>query len=639
MFTVTQQEADVAPEVMTGTIQVFESDAYVLIDPGATHSFISAKFIAQVNIEIQPIDCSMVVSLPTGDSLIADIVYMGCRVIIEDHEFMANLVLLDIQDFDVILGMDWLSRHLATMDCFRKEVKFCRPGEPEITFCGVRKILSSSMMSVMMAGKMLRKSYPRYLAYAVEVRDDDMRLEDIPVVREFPDVFPDDLPGLPPDREIDFQIELAPGTEPISRAPYRMAPAELKEHKVLIEEMVNKGFVRPSTSPWGAPVLFVKKKDGGMRLCIDYRELNKVTIRNQCPLPRIDDLFDQLQGAKVFSKIDLRSGYHQLRVHDEDVPKTAFRTRYGHFEFLVMPFGLTNAPTAFMDLLNRIFRPYLDQFVIVFIDDILIYSGSGEEHAEHLMIILQILREHRLYAKLSKFQFWLDSVAFFGHIVSAEGVSVDQQKVEAILNWKPPTSVTEIRSFMGLAGYYRKFVEGFSKIAAPLTRLTRKEEPFLWSESCQQSFDELKRRLTSAPVLTLPSGQDGFAVYCDASRQGLGCVLMQNDKVIAYASRQLKKHEQNYPTHDLELAAVVFALRIWRHYLYGVPCRIFTDHKSLQYLFTYKELNMNQRRWIELIKDYECTIEYHPGKANVVADALSRRPMSSLSHVRAVHLP
>ena len=310
MFAVTQQEADVAPEVMRGTIQVCDSDAYVLIDPGATRSFISVKFIAQVNIEIQPIDCSMVVSLPTGDSLIADRVYMGCRVIIEGYEFMANLVLLDIQDFDVILGMDWLPRHHATMDCFRKEVKFCRPGEPGITFCGVRKILSSSMMSVMMAGKMLRKSYPGYLAYAVEVRDDDMRLEDIPVVREFPDVFPDDLLGLPPDREIEFQIELALGTEPSSRAPYRMAPTELKELKVQMEEMVNKGFVRPSTSPWGALMLFVKKKDGSMRLCIDYRELNKGTIRNQYPLPRIDDLFDQLQGAKVFSKIDLRSGYH-----------------------------------------------------------------------------------------------------------------------------------------------------------------------------------------------------------------------------------------------------------------------------------------------------------------------------------------
>ena len=245
-----------------------------------------------------------------------------------------------------------------------------------------------------------------------------------------------------------------------------------------MEEMVNKGFVRPSTSPWGASVLSVKKKDGSMRLCIDYRELNKVTIRNQYPLSRIDDLFDQLQGAKVFSKIDLRSGYHQLRVHDEDVPKTAFRTRYGHFEFLAMPFGLTNSPAAFMDLMNRIFRPSLDQFVIMFIDHILIYLGSGEEHAEHLRIVLQTLQEHRLYAKLSKCQFWLDSVAFLGHIVSTEGVSVDPKKVEAILNWKPPTSVTEIRRFLGLVGYYRKFVEGFSKIAAPLTRLTRKEESF-----------------------------------------------------------------------------------------------------------------------------------------------------------------
>ena len=219
---------------------------------------------------------------------------MGCRVIIEGHDFRANLVLLDIQDFDVILGMDWLSRHHATMDCFRKEVKFCRPGEPDITFCGVRKILSSSMMSMMMAGKMLRRSYPGYLVYAVEVRDDDMRLEDIPIVKEFSDVFPDDLPGLPPNKEIDFKIALAPRTEQISRAPYRMAPAELKELKVQMEEMVNKGFVRQSTSPWGAPVLFVKKNDGSMRLCIDYRELNKVIIRNQYPLPRIDDLFDQL---------------------------------------------------------------------------------------------------------------------------------------------------------------------------------------------------------------------------------------------------------------------------------------------------------------------------------------------------------
>ena len=383
----------------------------------------------------------------------------------------------------------------------------------------------------------------------------------------------------------------------------------------------------------------MKKKDGILRLCIDYRELNKVTIRNQYPLPRIDDLFDHLQGTRVFSKIDLRSGYHQLKIRSEDVPKTAFKTRYGHYEFLVMPFGLTNAPAVFMDLMNRIFLPYLDQFVIVFIYDILIYSGSKEDHEEHLRVVLQILRENQLYAKFSKCQFWLDSVAFLGHVISAEGVYVDPQKIEAIVNWKPPMNVTEIRSFLGLAGYYRKFVEGFSKLAAPLTKLTRKEEKFVWSEACQQSFDELKRKLTSAPVLTLPSGQDGYTVYCDASRQGLGCVLMQHENVIAYAFRQLKKHEQNYPTHDLELAVLVFALWIWRHYLYGVPCRIFTDHKSLQYLFTQKELNMRQRRWVELIKDYECTIKYHPGKANVVIDALSRKSTGSISHLKAVYLP
>ena len=227
-----------------------------------------------------------------------------------------------------------------------------------------------------------------------------------------------------------------------------------------------------------------------------------------------------------------------------------------------------------------------------------------------------------MYAKFSKCQFWLDSVAFLGHVISAEGVSVDPQNIEAIVNWKPPKNVTEIQSFLGFAGYYRKFVEGFSTLTAPWTKLTRKEEKFVWSEACKQSFDELKRKLTSAPVLTLSSGQDGYTMYCDASRQGLGCVLMQHEHVIAYASRQLKKHEQNYPTHDLDLAAIVFALWIWRHYLYEVPCIIFTDHKSLQYLFTQKELNMRQRIWVELIKDYECTIEYHPGKANVVADAL-----------------
>ncbi|KAL4017799.1 hypothetical protein IC575_021371 [Cucumis melo] len=404
-----------------------------------------------------------------------------------------------------------------------------------------------------------------------------------------------------------------------------MAPAELKELKVQLQELLDKGFIRPSVSPWGAPVLFVKKKDGSMRLCIDYRELNKVTVKNIYPLPRIDDLFDQLQGATVFSKIDLRSGYHQLRIKDGDVPKTAFRSRYGHYEFIVMSFGLTNAPAVFMDLMSRVFREFLDTFVIVFIDDILIYSKTEAEHEKHLRMVLQTLRDNKLYAKFSKCEFWLKQVSFLGHVVSKAGVSVDPAKIEAVTSWTRPSTVSEVRSFLGLAGYYRRFVENFSRIATPLTQLTRKGAPFVWSKACEDSFQNLKQKLVTAPVLTVPDGSGSFVIYSDAFKKGLGCVLMQHGKVVAYASRQLKSHEQNYHTHDLELAAVVFALKIWRHYLYGEKIQIFTDHKSLQYFFTQKELNMRQRRWLELVKDYDCEILYHPGKANVVADALSRK--------------
>ncbi|KAL4340163.1 hypothetical protein GQ457_08G032970 [Hibiscus cannabinus] len=300
-----------------------------------------------------------------------------------------------------------------------------------------------------------------------------------------------------------------------------MAPIELKELKEQLEDLQDKGFIRPSTSPWGALVLFVKKKDGSMRLCIDYRQLNRVRIKNKYPLPRIEDLFDQLRDASVFSKIDLRSGYYQMKVKDADLPKTAFWTRYGHFEFLVMPFGLTNAPAAFMDLMNRLFKPYLDKFVVVFIDDILIYSRNKDEHAEHLRIVLQTLRDRQLFAKFSKCEFWLSEVAFLGHIILVKGIMVDPKKVQTILDWRPPRNVGEVRSFLGLAGYYRRFVKGFSVIALPLTKLLIKDEPFKWSEDRQRSFDKLEQALTHAPVLIqLEPGRE-FTVYSNASHSGL----------------------------------------------------------------------------------------------------------------------
>ncbi|KAG8489264.1 hypothetical protein CXB51_017314 [Gossypium anomalum] len=427
----------------------------------------------------------------------------------------------------------------------------------------------------MTAQKYVKKGCEAYLAYVLDNKELEKKLESVPVVSEYSDVFPEELPGLPPVCEL--------------------------------QELTDRGFARPSFSPWGAPVLFVKKKDGTMRMCIDYRQLNKVTIKNKYPLPRIDDLFDQLKGASVFSKIDLRSGYYQLRVRDSDIPKIAFRTRYGHYEFLVMPFGLTNAPAVFMDLMNRILRQYLDRFMVVFIDDILIYSRDESEHAEHLRLILQILRDN-------KCEFWLREVSFLGHVVSVSGIRVDPSKVSAIIDWKPPRNVTEVRSFLGLA-----------------------DVKFEWSEKCQKSFDRLKTCLTEATVLVQPESGKEFVIYSDASLLGLGCVLMQEGRVVAYASRQLKPHERNYPTHDLELAAIVFALKLWRHYLLGERCHVYSDHKSLKYLMTQRDLNLRQRRWLELLKDYELVIDYHPGKANVVADALSRKSLFALRAMN-VHL-
>ncbi|KAL0544931.1 hypothetical protein IC582_020061 [Cucumis melo] len=341
-----------------------------------------------------------------------------------------------------------------------------------------------------------------------------------------------------------------------------MVLAELKELKVQLQELLDKGFIRLNASPWGAPVFFVKKKDGSMRLCIDYRELNKVTVKNKYPLPRIDDLFDQLQGATVFSKIELRSRYHQLRIKDSYIPKIAFHSRYGHYEFIVMSFGLKNALAVFMNLMNRVFKDFLDTFVIVFIDDILVFSRTEAEHEEHLRMVLETLRANKLYEKFSICEFWLKQVSFLGHVVSKDGVSIDPTKIEVVTSWPRPSTVNEVCSFLGLAGYYQRFVEDFSRIATPLTQLTRKRAPFVWIKACEDSFHNLKQRLVTASIHTVADGSGSFVIYSDASKKGLGCVLMQQGKVVAYASLQLKSHEQNYPTHDLELVAIVFTVKI-----------------------------------------------------------------------------
>ena len=624
MFQMRSADDHVSPSA-SGTILIHSIPLRILFDTGATHSFISFSCVRRLRLVCTPCE-SFIVGLPDGTRVEGSREILDCPVTLSDCVWPADLVVLKMPSEDVILGMDWLTRFKAVIDLGARTLTVIASDGTRHQLWVTDPRRNGALISSMRAAQLLSQGCQGFLCYLDDLEVEKVVLAEIPVVQDFPDVFPDEIPGLPPQREIDFSIELEPGTRPISRAPYRMAPAEMAELKTQLEELVEKGYIRPSASPWGAPVLFVRKKDGSMRLCIDYRELNRATIKNKYPLPRIDDLLDQLQGAVVFSKIDLRSGYHQLRIRSEDIPKTAFRTRYGHFEFVVMPFGLTNAPAVFMEMMNKVFMEYLDRFVVVFIDDILIYSRSREEHEEHLRIALGVLRQHQLYAKFSKCSFWIREVAFLGHVISAEGVMVDPAKIEAVVSWTPPTSVREVRSFLGLAGYYRRFVRGFSSIARPLTQLLRKDVPFEWTPECQSSFEELKKRLTTAPILSLPKGTEGFVVYTDASGSGIGCVLQQGDRVIAYASRQLKPSELNYPVHDLELAAVVHALKIWRHYLFGTSCKIMCDHKSLKYIFTQRELNMRQRRWLELIKDYDLQIDYHPGKANVVADALSRRP-------------
>jgi hypothetical protein len=333
-----------------------------------------------------------------------------------------DLVLLNLEGIDIILGTNWMTEHGVLLDISSRVIEINSPYQGAITLY------------------LPQQEYLYSCTYSIT----DIKVKDIPVVYEYPDVFPDDLPGMPPDRNIEFIIELQPGTAPISKRPYRMPPNELAELKIQLQDLLDKGVIHPSASPWGCPALFVKKKDNSLRLCVDYRPLNAVTIKNKYALPRIDILFDQLAGAKVFSKIDLRSGYHQIKIKPCDIPKTAFSTRYGLYEYLVISFGLTNAPAYFMYLMNSVFMPELDKFVMVFIDDILIYSKTKEDHTNHLHIVLQRLRDHRLYAKFSKCEFWLDSVKFLGHTISGKGISVDPTKVQEVMYSEPPTSVHQI---------------------------------------------------------------------------------------------------------------------------------------------------------------------------------------------------
>ncbi|GJX40817.1 putative reverse transcriptase domain-containing protein [Tanacetum coccineum] len=461
-FMLGAEEACQDPNIMTSTFTLNNHFATTIFDSGADYSFVSTTFIPLSDIEPSELGFRYEIEIASGQLVEIDKVIEGCKLEIKGHVFDIDLIPFGHRSFDVIIGMDWLSNHKAKIICHDKVVRIPLPDGKVLRVLGERLEEKARLL--------------------MHVKASDKKQEEIVMVRDFPEVFPDDLSGLPPLWEIEFRIELIPGAVPIAKSPYRLAPSELEKLFGQLKELQDKSFIRPSSSPWGAPVLFVKKKDGSFRMCIDYRESNKLTVKNRCSLPRIDDLFDQLQGSQFFSKIDLRSGYHQLRFHKDDILKTAFRTRYGHFEFTIIPFGLTNAPAVFMDLMNRVCRPYLDKFVIVFIDDILIYSKTREEHVEHLRLVLELLKKEKLYARFSVCEFWLREVQFLGHVINGNGIHVDPSKIEAVKNWKSPRTPTEVCWFLGLAGYYHRFIENFSKIAKSLTILTQKCKTFDWGK-------------------------------------------------------------------------------------------------------------------------------------------------------------
>jgi Reverse transcriptase (RNA-dependent DNA polymerase)/RNase H-like domain found in reverse transcriptase/Integrase zinc binding domain/Chromo (CHRromatin Organisation MOdifier) domain len=480
------------------------------------------------------------------------------------------------------------------------------------------------------------------------------------VLHDFQDLFPDDLPHLAPHREFGnavptFTIPVEPNTHPPNLPHRRLSPAEALEVDIQLRSLLQKGLIEPSSSPYGAPVLFVAKKDGSLRMCIDYRALNKITVKNRYPIPRIDDLLDQLNGAKVFSSLDLMSGYWQIRMDPADVPKTAFRVPQGHYQWKVMPFGLTNAPAKFQSVMNTILRPLIGKCVLVYLDDILIFSRSAVEHEQHLRQVFSLLRHYKFYCKLSKCDFNKAEVKYLGHVVGADGVKVDPAKTATIADWPTPQTPQDIRQFLGLANYFRRFIKGFATMSAPLTALLKghscakkrksgkpgqspparpapkkpavEPAPFVWTAECQQAFDDIKWSLTHAPVLAAPVLGRPFTIVCDASQRGVGALLLQDDRPIAYESRKLTPAELNYHPGELEMLAVIHALHAWRCYVEGVEFTLMTDHSPNTFFATKSGLSKRQARWQLFLQlfDKHMTWKYIQGKLNI-ADPLSRLP-------------
>uniref|UniRef100_A0A8C5M421 Gypsy retrotransposon integrase-like protein 1 n=1 Tax=Leptobrachium leishanense TaxID=445787 RepID=A0A8C5M421_9ANUR len=587
-----------------------------MIDSGASNCILDSSLAHRVCVPVHNKEYPIKIQVVDGSSLSSGVVthetlpiqvWAGPR-----HQETLSFDLIPSPMFPVILGIPWLRQHDPMIQWSTGLISFPSP------YCNQNCLNSPPTLSVN------------------TVLDTNMRKTGVQLptcYQEYKDVFDEiGVETLPPHRKYDCPIDLLPGAAiPFGRI-YPLSTPELEVLKTYIKENLQKGFIRPSTSPAGAGIFFIGKKDGGLRPCVDFRELNHITIKNRYPLPLIPELMERLQTATVFSKIDLRGAYNLVRIREGDEWKTAFRTRYGHFEYVVMPYGLCNAPGTFQHLVNDVFRDLLDRFVIIYLDDILIYSPTLEEHQRNVEEVLSRLRNHQLYAKLDKCSFNQSRISFLGYILSPGKLEMDPEKVAAIHSWPTPTNKKEVQRFLGFSNFYRKFIRNFSHIVQPLTRLTKNHEKFRWAEDTQKAFLKLKDLFTSAPILEQPDPNHPYFLEVDASENATGAILSQRNLTsgnlhpIAFYSKRLNPAETRYDVGDKELLAIKRGFDEWRHLLEGslYPITVYTDHQNLEHIKTAKRLRPRQARWALFFTRFNFHITYRPGSRNGKADALSR---------------
>ncbi|XP_062100900.1 uncharacterized protein LOC133806828 [Humulus lupulus] len=614
-----------SPKTMKILGSILGHEVVVLVDSGATHNFITTELAQKLALPVSETE-TYGAQMGSGNAVKGAGVCRSVHLQLQGIEIVEDFPPLQLGSTDVILGVQWLETLGETTHHWKEHTMKLRVRGQPIVLHG-DPLLHKTCISLKQMIRLLQNEKhgmwvklgctevsQLFAVYAEGVKQ---------VLQRFRNVFdtPSSLP--PPQRRHDHAIILQPDAAPVSIRPYRYPHGIKDEVEKLVQEMLRTGVIQPSTSPFSSPILLVKKKDGGWRFCVDYRALNRATVPDKFPIPVIDELIDELHGAQVFSKLDLRSGFHQIRVRQEDIHKTAFRTHEGHYEFVVMPFGLTNAPATFQSQMNDIFRPHLRKRVLVFFDDILVYSPDEQTHVKDREIVLQTLSNHQFFANLKKCCFGQRQVEYLGHIISGAGVAVDPSKIQSMVDWPLPRTLKELRGFLGLTGYYRKFVKHYGEIARPLTEQLKKDQ-FKWNEAATIAFEELKKRLTTVPVLAMPDFTKPFIEETDASGFGIGAVLMQEGRPLAYFSQVLKAKARLKSIYEKELMAIVLAVLKWRPYLLGRRFIVRTNQKSFKFLLEQRLVTPEHQKWLVKLLGYDFEIHYRPGETNRAADALSR---------------